>query len=100
MINIFLGLESNRGNKSCIRMLFSSKGTSSYLEPKENFHWDLYASNEEEEVADPLLFQTPGIPKLTLDIKSACEGKLRVKECFDCLQPFENGKSPGEEGLT
>ena len=81
-------------------MLFSSKGTSSYLEPKENFYWDLYASNEEEEVADPLLFQTPRIPKLTLDIKSACEGKLRNKECFDCLQPFENGKSPGEDGLT
>ena len=53
-----------------------------------------------EEVADPTFFQTPGIPKLTLDMKSACEGKLRVKECFDCLQSFENCKSPGEDGLT
>ena len=30
----------------------------------------------------------------------ACEGKLRVKECFHCLQSFENCKSPGEDGLT
>ena len=35
-----------------------------------------------------------------LDMKSACEGKLRVKECFDCLQSFENCKSPGEDGPT
>ena len=33
-------------------------------------------------------------------MKSACEGKLRVKECFDCLQSFENCKFPGEDGLT
>ena len=66
----------------------------------ENFYSDLYASNDEEEVADPTFFQTPGIPKLTLDMKSACEGKLRVKECFDCLQSFENCKSPSEDGFT
>ena len=32
-------------------------------------------------------------------MKSTCEGKLTVKECFDCLQSFENNKSPGEDGL-
>ena len=32
-------------------------------------------------------------------MKGACEGKLRVKECFDCRQSFENCKSPGEDGL-
>ena len=51
----------------------------------ENFYSDLYVSNDEEEVTDPNFFQTPGIQKLTSDIKSACEGKFRVKECFDCL---------------
>ena len=66
----------------------------------ENFYSDVYASNDEEEVADPTFFQAPGTPKLTLDMKGACEGKLRVKECFDCLQSFENCKSPGEDGLT
>jgi len=32
-------------------------------------------------------------------MKSTCEGKLTVKECFDCLQSFENNKCPGEDGL-
>ena len=85
--------------------MFTSKGTlisnqKNIMAEIENFYSDLYASNDEEEVADPTFFQTPGIPKLTLDMKSACEGKLRVKECFHCLQPFENCKSPGEDGLT
>ena len=101
----FLGLESNRGKKSCIRRMFTSKGSlisnqKNIMAEIENFYSDLYASNDEEEVADPTFFQAPGIPKLTLDMKGACEGKLRVKECFDCLQSFENCKSPGEDGLT
>ena len=101
----FLGLESNRGKKSCIRRMFTSKcslisNQKNIMAEIENFYSDFYASNDEEEVADPTFFQTPGIPKLTLDVKSACEGTLRVKECFDCLQSFENCKSPGEDGLT
>ena len=78
----FLGLESNRGKKSCIRRMFTSKGTlisnqKNIMAVIENFYSDLYASNDEDEVADPTFFQTPGIPKLTLDMKSACEGKCR-----------------------
>ena len=85
--------------------MFTSKGSlisnqKNIMAEIENFYSDLYASNDEEEVADPTFFQAPGIPKLTLDMKDACEGKLRVKECFDCLQSFENCKSPGEDGLT
>ena len=48
----------------------------------------------------PIFFQTTAIPKLTLDMKSACQGKLTVKEFFDYLQSFENCKSPGEDGRT
>ena len=35
-------------------------------------------------------------------MRNICEGKLSVKECFDCLQTFEriNNKSPGKDGLT
>ena len=85
--------------------MFTSKGSlisnqKNIMAEIENFYSDLYASNDEEKVTDPNFFQTPGIPKLTSDIKSACEGKLRVKECFDCLQSFENCKSPGEDVLT
>jgi len=40
------------------------------------------------------------ITKLTEDAKQICEGKLSLKECFNCLQSFENNKSPGNDGLT
>ena len=70
----FLGLESNRGKKSCIRRMFTSKGTlisnqKNIMAEIEKFYSDLYASNNEEEVADPTFLQTPGILKLTLDMK-------------------------------
>ena len=85
--------------------MFTSKGSlisnqKNIMAEIENFYSDLYASNDEEEVADPTFFLARGIPKLTLDMKGACEGKLRVKEYFDCLQSLENCKSPGEDGLT
>ena len=38
--------------------------------------------------------------ELTDEMKSVCEGKPSVRECFDCLQSFENNKSPGNDGLT
>ena len=62
----FLGLESNRGRKSCIRRMFTSKGSlisnqKNIMAEIENFYSDLYASNDEEEVADPTFFQAPGI---------------------------------------
>jgi len=70
------------------------------MEEIENFYADLYTENEEEVDVDHLFFQRSEIPKLTSDMKSTCEGKLRVKGCFDCLQSFENNKSPGEDVLT
>ena len=33
-------------------------------------------------------------------MRSSCEGRLSVKECFDCLQSFQNNKSPGNDALT
>ena len=57
----FLGLESNRGKKSCIRRMFNSKGSlfssqKNIMAEIKNFYCDLYASNDEEEVADPIFF--------------------------------------------
>ena len=62
----FLGLESNRERKSCIRRMFTSKGSlisnqKNIMAEIENFYSGLYASNDEEEVADPTFFQAPGI---------------------------------------
>ena len=66
----------------------------------ENFYSDLYAANEEVVDENHPFLQRPEIPKLTDEMKSVCEGKLSVRECFDCLQSFENNKSPGNDGLT
>ena len=66
----------------------------------EKFYSDLYAADDEPVYEDHLFVQGPEIPKLTYDMRNSCEGRLSVKECFDCLQSFENNKSPGNDGLT
>ena len=58
----FLGLESNRGKKSCIRRMFTSKGTLISNQKKimaeiENFYSDLYAFNDEEKSLISLFFR-------------------------------------------
>ena len=40
------------------------------------------------------------IPKHTHNEAQICEGKLTVDECYKSLQPFENNKTPGNDGLT
>ena len=39
------------------------------------------------------------IPKLDDAERDALEGPLTYKECKKSLESFENGKSPGEDGL-
>ena len=64
----------------------------------ENFYSDLYAADDVEE--NYYFLNRPEIPKLSQESKNICEGRLSVKECFDCLQSFEDNKSPGNDGLT
>ena len=40
------------------------------------------------------------LPTLNEDAKQICEGVLTNAECFKALQTFQNGKSPGNDGLT
>lgn len=32
-------------------------------------------------------------------MRNICEGRLLIKECFDCLQLFENNKLFGNDGF-
>lgn len=101
----FLGLESHRGTKSCIRRLFSSDGLltvnpSKIMKEIEKFYSDLYASNDESVNRNHPFLQRAEIPKLSDEMRDVCEGRLSPKECFDCLQSFQNNKSPGNDGLT
>ena len=104
-IKYFLGLESYRGTKCCIRRLFSGDGTlttnpTKIMKEIEKFYSDLYASNDESVNKNHPFLQRPEIPKLSDEMRRTCEGRLSVKECFDCLQSFQNNKSPGNDGLT
>jgi len=99
----FLGLESHRGTKSCLRKMFSSDGNlksdrTKIMKEIEKFYSDLSAADDETVCGNHLFLQGPEIPKLSYDMRNICEGTLSVKECFDCLQPFENNKSPGNDG--
>ena len=40
------------------------------------------------------------IPKLSEAERNSCEGLLTKKECWEALSEMENGKSPGNDGLT
>jgi len=66
----------------------------------ETFYSDLYAADDDTVYENHLSMQGTEIPKLSYDMRNIFEGKLSVKECFDCLQSFENNKSPGNDGLT
>ena len=96
----FLGLGSHRGTKSCIRKLLSSDGNLTTNPVKIMKEIDLYAADGEPVYEDHLFVQGPEIPKLSYGMRNSCEGRLSVKECFDCLQSFENNKLPGNDGLT
>ena len=101
----FLNLESHKKAKSCVRKVFTKKGSLS-SDPKtimneiEDFYTDLYGLESNlPEFADSFL-QHSGIPKLSPDRAATCEGKLTVEECFKSLQSFKENKSPGNDGLT
>ena len=104
----FLGLESHRGTKSCIRKLFSTCSDGNLttnplkiiMKEIEKFYSDLYAEDDDTVYENNLFVQGTEIPKLSDGMRNICEGRLSTKECFDCLQSFENKKSPGNDGLT
>ena len=66
----------------------------------EKFYSALYAADGDTVYENHPFVQGTEIPKLSDDMRNICEGRLSVKECFDCLQSFENNKSPGNDGLT
>ena len=66
----------------------------------EKFYSDLYAADDYTVYEKHLFMQGTEIPKLSDDMRNIYEGRLSVKGCFDCLQSFENNKSPGNDGLT
>ena len=65
------------------------------------FYTNLYKKTSvktEKECLDYL--SQVNIPRLSLEEKGLCEGKLTLQECWDALSSMKNGTSPGNDGLT
>ena len=102
----FLNLEKRNKTKSHVRKLISPDG-SEETDPKnilaniKSFYSELYTKHSvkaEKEIFDYLY--DLNIAKLSHEVKTSCEGKLTVKECWNALDSMGNNKSPGNDGFT
>ena len=100
----FYSLEKRNYNKKTIRKLnidgVITENPKHILEEQKSFYKDLYTSKETHENIQHKFLYSPTLPKLKDEEKNECEGKLTNPECFKALKSFENGKSPGNDGLT
>ena len=87
----FLSLESHQKAKSCVRKVFTKKGTLS-SDPKiimtelEDFYTDLYDSEGNLPDCANLFLRHSEIPQLSPEKAATCEGKLTVEECLQSHQ--------------
>ena len=102
----FLNLEKRNKTKSHVRNLINPDD-SEETNPKnilaniKSFYSKLYTRRSvktEKEIFDYLY--DLNIPKLAYEVKTSCEGKLTVKECWNALDSIDNNRSPGNDGFT
>ena len=55
---------------------------------------------ESERKLSSLLDDLSGVPTLSEELRSICEGKRTYNDCFSVLQSFQKNKTPGNDGLT
>ena len=102
----FLSLEKNRTAKTWVRKLKSDLhgeivDPQLILSELKLFYKSLCTKTSvktEKEYLDYL--SQVNTPRLSLEKKGLCEGKLSLQECWDVLSSMKNGKSPGNDGLT
>lgn len=66
------------------------------------YYQNLYC-NEDSDLSEELcldFLDDNYIQKLSENSRMGCEGKLSCAECYDTLFKFQNGKAPGNDGLT
>jgi len=103
-----LNLEKSNKKKSCVRKIFTNDETlrttpNTILSELELFYSNFYKSKNDEESErklSSLLDDLSGVPTLSEDLLSICEGKITYNECFSVLQSFQKNKTPGNGGLT
>ena len=103
-----MNLEKSNKKKSCVRKIFTSDETltsnpKTILSELELFYSNLYKTkndDESERKLSSLLDDLSGVPTLSEELRSICEGKITYNECFSVLQSFQKNKTPGNDGLT
>ncbi|KAL9965346.1 hypothetical protein ACROYT_G029135 [Oculina patagonica] len=103
----FLRLENFNHNKSCIRKIKQDDGNvitepAVILNQLKSFYSTLYQNNgaDIDQGCAKIFLGNPDIPKLDKQMQMKCEGKLTFNECYRSLLSFQNGKAPGNDGLT
>ena len=103
-----MNLEKPNKKKSSVRKIFTSDETltsnpKTILSELELFYSNLYKTkndDESERKLSSLLDDLSGVPMLSQELRSICEGKITYNECFSVLQSFQKNKTPGNDGLT
>ena len=101
----FLSLEKRNHTRKHIRKLcLSGVITTNFekiLNSASKYYKDLYSSKIN--MVDPNIteqfFSEVDIPKLSEEERLSCEGQIATEECVKALDTFENGKTPGNDGI-
>ena len=65
------------------------------------FYEDLYARKSAKTDQECLSYlEKVNTPKLSEEERDICDGQLSIQECWNALNSMQNGKSPGNDGLS
>ena len=102
----FFNLEKRNYEKKHIRRLLVKEkivtDPKAILMAQFDFYKQLYERdkhNISEETVGSFLSDLD-IPCISELLKETCEGKITIKECDEIIKTFQNGKSPGNDGIT
>ena len=101
----FSSLEKRNHTRKHIRKLcLSGIITTNYekiIDSSSNYYKSLYSRKINTVQHDKLehFLGQPSIPKLSEEERLSCEGRITIEECVKALDTFENGKTPGNDGI-
>ena len=104
-IKYFLSLEKRNQTRTYIRKLsLSGVITTNYkqiLNSAANYYKRFYSSksNQSQRNSTDSLFRNINIPKLSEEQRTSCEGLISKEECKKAIEMFDNGKTPGNDGI-
>ena len=72
------------------------------LDSSAKYYKNLYSRKInplQSDMLEHFLGQPSSIPKLPEEERLSCEGRITIEECVKALDTFENGKTPGNDGI-